>query len=658
MNPDIRAVADEVQARAAFVEALLAEIGKVIVGQRYMVERVAHRPAHRRPRAARGRARPRQDAHRARPSPTRSTRSFQPHPVHARPAARRRRSARMIYNPQHGDFTVRKGPDLRQPRPRRRDQPRARPRCSRALLEAMQERQVTIGDETFPLPDPFLVLATQNPIEQEGTYPLPEAQVDRFMLKVKVGYPTREEERAIMDRMAVAAPPRAAQAWSTPERPRRARATSSTAIYIDEQGEGLHRRTSSSRRASPRGTACPTSPASSSTAPRPRATHLPHARGARPRLPAPPRLRHARGREGDRPRRAAPPRHRSPTRPRPRRSRRRRSSDASSTGSRCRDAWQGAPVASRASGAASTRAAELMRRVRRIEIATRRAVADTLSGQYHSVFKGRGHGLLRGAPVPARRRRPHHRLERHGAHERALREGLHRGARADGDAARRRSRPRRTSARARGPRPRSPPRSPRCSPSAPSRTTTASGSSSSPTASSSSCRRARAGTHVLRVVSEILQLRPGGARAPTSARRSSSCAARCAGARCLRALRLRRGARAAGRAEALASSGRSASRRASTTSSRSRSPTGSRRSCPPPGSPGSRTRRPARSLRADLSDPRLRRRFAEAARADDERLRRLFARLDLDAVAVRADEADHVKPLLAFFRARARRLGG
>jgi MoxR-like ATPase len=71
-----------------------------------------------------------------------------------------------------------------------------------ALLEAMQERQVTIGDQTFKLPDPFLVLATQNPIEQEGTYPLPEAQLDRFMLKVKVGYPSKDDEVKIIDRMA------------------------------------------------------------------------------------------------------------------------------------------------------------------------------------------------------------------------------------------------------------------------------------------------------------------------------------------------------------------------------------------------------------------------------------------------------------------------
>jgi MoxR-like ATPase len=79
-----------------------------------------------------------------------------------------------------------------------------------ALLEAMQERQVTIGDETFVLPDPFMVMATQNPIEQEGTYPLPEAQVDRFMMKVRVGYPTKEEERLILDLMT-GAPPAPAQ---------------------------------------------------------------------------------------------------------------------------------------------------------------------------------------------------------------------------------------------------------------------------------------------------------------------------------------------------------------------------------------------------------------------------------------------------------------
>src|SRR5690606_37905687 len=104
-----------------------------------------------------------------------------------------------IYNPAKGEFTVRKGPifanfvladEIN----------RAPAKVQSALLEAMQERQATIGNETFRLEEPFLVLATQNPIEQEGTYPLPEAQVDRFLLKVKIGYPSQEEERGIMRR--------------------------------------------------------------------------------------------------------------------------------------------------------------------------------------------------------------------------------------------------------------------------------------------------------------------------------------------------------------------------------------------------------------------------------------------------------------------------
>jgi MoxR-like ATPase len=113
-----------------------------------------------------------------------------------------------IYNPRTGDFRPRPGPvfsniiladEIN----------RAPAKVQSALLEAMEERQVTLGDQTYPLQDPFLVLATQNPIEQEGTYPLPEAQLDRFMLKVVVDYPTRAEERVIMERMSadVPAPP-------------------------------------------------------------------------------------------------------------------------------------------------------------------------------------------------------------------------------------------------------------------------------------------------------------------------------------------------------------------------------------------------------------------------------------------------------------------
>jgi MoxR-like ATPase len=111
----------------------------------------------------------------------------------------------MIYNPQDGAFRTKHGPifsnliladEIN----------RAPAKVQSALLEAMQERQVTIGDETYELPNPFLVLATQNPLEQEGTYPLPEAQIDRFMMKVIVNYPNRAEERAILDAMSTSEP--------------------------------------------------------------------------------------------------------------------------------------------------------------------------------------------------------------------------------------------------------------------------------------------------------------------------------------------------------------------------------------------------------------------------------------------------------------------
>jgi MoxR-like ATPase len=107
----------------------------------------------------------------------------------------------VIYNAATGEFSPRRGPIFANV-VLADEINRAPAKVQAALLEAMQERQVTIGGETFPLPAPFLVLATQNPIEQEGTYPLPEAQVDRFMLKVRVGYPTREEEREILRRMS------------------------------------------------------------------------------------------------------------------------------------------------------------------------------------------------------------------------------------------------------------------------------------------------------------------------------------------------------------------------------------------------------------------------------------------------------------------------
>jgi MoxR-like ATPase len=139
----------------------------------------------------------------------------------------------LVYNPREGSFTTKRGPvfahivladEIN----------RAPAKVQSALLEAMQERQVTIGDTTYALPSPFMVLATENPLEQEGTYPLPEAQVDRFLLKVRVTYPTLEEERKIMDAMAVTHAPAELTPMIAPEAILRARAVVDE-IYLDEK---------------------------------------------------------------------------------------------------------------------------------------------------------------------------------------------------------------------------------------------------------------------------------------------------------------------------------------------------------------------------------------------------------------------------------------
>src|SRR5213593_2071086 len=118
----------------------------------------------------------------------------------------------LIYNPREGTFSAKKGP-LFAHLVLADEINRAPAKVQSALLEAMQEKQVTLGDASYPLEEPFLVLATQNPIEQEGTYPLPEAQVDRFMLKLKIGYPERSEEKEILRRAGLAElPALAAQA--------------------------------------------------------------------------------------------------------------------------------------------------------------------------------------------------------------------------------------------------------------------------------------------------------------------------------------------------------------------------------------------------------------------------------------------------------------
>jgi len=199
MAMDIRAINERVRQESLFVEELLAELGKVIVGQRYLLERLLiglFADGHLLLEGVPGLAKTLAVRTLAATVQAKFTRiQFTPDLLPADLLGT------LVFNPRTGEFSPRKGPifthllladEIN----------RAPAKVQSALLEAMQERQVTIGDTTWPLEAPFLVLATQNPIEQEGTYPLPEAQVDRFMLKLKVTYPNREEERAILDRMS------------------------------------------------------------------------------------------------------------------------------------------------------------------------------------------------------------------------------------------------------------------------------------------------------------------------------------------------------------------------------------------------------------------------------------------------------------------------
>ena len=230
IRADIQAVQEEVQQRAAFVELLLAETGKVVVGQHYMVERAliglltgGHVLLEGVPGLAKTLAvKTIADAVDCAFSRIQFTPDLLPADV----------VGTQVYDPRSQTFSARQGPVFANV-VLADEVNRAPAKVQSALLEAMQERQVTLGDQTFPLPDPFIVLATQNPIEHEGTYPLPEAQVDRFMLKVKVGYPTREEERAIMDRMVVASPPRAGKVVG----PAQLAAASGTVlrVYMDDR---------------------------------------------------------------------------------------------------------------------------------------------------------------------------------------------------------------------------------------------------------------------------------------------------------------------------------------------------------------------------------------------------------------------------------------
>ena len=214
MPTDIQAINEMVRQESLFVERVLAEMQKVIVGQRGLLDRMmigvlcqGHLLLEGVPGLAKTLAvKTFSDTIDADFQRIQFTPDLLPADL----------IGTMIYNQKDGNFYARKGPvfaniilaD---------EVNRAPAKVQSALLESMQERQVTISDTTYPLPDPFLVLATQNPIEQEGTYPLPEAQVDRFMLKVHVDYPSLAEEREILERMTGTRLPMASRVTSTAE---------------------------------------------------------------------------------------------------------------------------------------------------------------------------------------------------------------------------------------------------------------------------------------------------------------------------------------------------------------------------------------------------------------------------------------------------------
>lgn len=229
---DIRELNERIQRESAFINLLLMEVGKVIVGQKYMIERLligllsnGHVLLEGVPGLAKTLSvKTLAAAIQARFQRIQFTPDLLPADL----------TGTMIFNQRNGEFTVRKGPifanfiladEIN----------RAPAKVQSALLEAMQERQVTIGDQTFVLEEPFVVLATQNPIEQEGTYPLPEAQVDRFMLKIKIDYPDRQEEQMIMrQNMTNSHPP--VQAAVSPAEILKARSIVQE-IYMDEKIE-------------------------------------------------------------------------------------------------------------------------------------------------------------------------------------------------------------------------------------------------------------------------------------------------------------------------------------------------------------------------------------------------------------------------------------
>ena len=230
-NTSLAATTEAVKEASAWVYPLRREIGSVIVGQKYLIDRLlialianGHVLLEGVPGLAKTLAlRTLATAVQVRFQRIQFTPDMLPADI----------VGTQIYNPRDGTFNPKLGPvfanfvladEIN----------RAPAKVQSALLEAMQERQVTLGENTYELPEPFLVMATQNPVEQEGTYPLPEAQVDRFMLKIVVTYPNRAEERSILDSMATTTPNLAVQQVVTPEQILQARQVVNL-IHVDEK---------------------------------------------------------------------------------------------------------------------------------------------------------------------------------------------------------------------------------------------------------------------------------------------------------------------------------------------------------------------------------------------------------------------------------------
>lgn len=230
---DMQALGEKIEKSSAFIEDIYKELDKVIVGQRYMIDRLLIgllADGHVLLEGVPGLAKTLTVSSLAKVISTKFQRlQFTPDLLPADLIGT------LIYNQKEAEFTVKKGPifaniiladEIN----------RSPAKVQSALLEAMQELQVTIGETTFPLDEPFLVLATQNPVEQEGTYPLPEAQVDRFMMKINIDYPTESEELEIMRRMAKTGKQKQLEPVISPKKVLDARKVVNE-IYMDEKVE-------------------------------------------------------------------------------------------------------------------------------------------------------------------------------------------------------------------------------------------------------------------------------------------------------------------------------------------------------------------------------------------------------------------------------------